>query len=520
MLPVALLVIAIPLAAAALAYAVRRWPALEVLVAVLACGAVIALVAQPIDGGLSLFGARLDVDAPLDVLGRELRVRAQERMPLVLLFASAAVIFAMSWRAPQGWPFLPVGLLMLGALSAGLLIRPFVFAALAFEAAAALAALMIQSERNGERTTLGAMRYLITTTLALPLFLGAGFVIDRAGTVNLEDAAAVAIAYGPAVVMIVAGFALILGAIPVFTWVHPVAQDAPPLATAFLATVGVGAAGFLLLQFWQEFPWLQASDLAAPALRTGGLVMLVVAALLGWAQRSFARVVACGVFIEVACVLLMVSSGSLLSVASIGFSTLARAFSLGLLGLGLWRLREVHGSDAFDHVRGSRDLWTTIAIAVGGLSLVGLPGTLGFAARWPAARAYAGTDAEGLVLLLIASGSVAVGLVRGLVAMHDAPRPAVSPAPSGLVGDQMSLFDELPPADEVTSTMPAVPAAAVAQDDVIEGEIVPVWPAALSSRGARAMVGLGVALVLILGVWPSVMAPLAQAAAGQYSFYP
>ena len=66
---------------------------------------------------------------------------------------------------------------MLAAVSGALMIRPFVFAALALEAAAALAALMIQAERNGERSTLASMRYLITTTLALPLFLGADYVM-------------------------------------------------------------------------------------------------------------------------------------------------------------------------------------------------------------------------------------------------------------------------------------------------------------------------------------------------------
>jgi formate hydrogenlyase subunit 3/multisubunit Na+/H+ antiporter MnhD subunit len=295
--------------------------------------------------------------------------------------------------------------------------------------------------------------------------------------------------------------------------VHPAAEDAPPLATAFLATVAVGAVSFLLLQFWQEYSWLRASDLAASVLRVGGIVLLIFVAVIGWAQRSFARVMACGILIEIGCAVLLVSAGTPLSVASIGFSVIARALSLGLLCLGVWRLREMRGSDAFDRVRGVRDMWTALAIAVGGLSLIGLPGTLGFVARWSAARAFGASDAEGLVLLLLASASVAVALVRGLIALYDEPYAGGPVVPSGRVCDQLPLFEEL--------TTPASEPGSEARpgEGAIEGEAVLAHVVPLGSVGARFVVGLGVALVLILGLWPGVIAPLAQAAAMQYSFY-
>ena len=82
--PAALLVIAIPLLAAGLAYALRRWSSIELLIALSACGLVVFLLTRPIEGIIALPGMQIDLDAPLDLLGRALRVRGPDRMPLLL----------------------------------------------------------------------------------------------------------------------------------------------------------------------------------------------------------------------------------------------------------------------------------------------------------------------------------------------------------------------------------------------------------------------------------------------------
>ncbi|MCS6846597.1 MAG: proton-conducting transporter membrane subunit [Anaerolineae bacterium] len=535
MIPAALLVVSIPLVGAVLAYLLRRWQGIEIAVAVLMCAGVVALLAQPPDSKIALPGIAVGIElsAPFEVLGRVLRVRAAERIPILLLFVCAAVLFVLSWRAPQGWPFVPIGLVVLAAVSLALMIRPFVYAALAFEGAAALAALMIQAERGGERSTLGALRYLSATTLALPMFLFAGWSIDRAGTVNLNDAAALAAAYGPATVLLIGGFGLMIGAIPLYTWVHPVARDASPLVTAFIATVGVGALSFLLLEFWQAYEWLRAGGLAADALAIGGIVLLIFGGALAWAQKSFARVMACAILVEIGCILLVMSRGSQLSVEALTFATLARTLSLGVFGLGVWRLRVLRSSDAFADVRGAHDLWTVMALGVGGLSLAGLPGTLGFVSRWSAARAYGVADAEGLALLLVASASVGVGVMRGLIAMFDAPCVKVveeTPARA----QQMSLFpervlavgEEAEAADDPTGFAPGSDEPPLLEGEtLIEGEVLqedvqrPV-AAKLDSLGTRLMIGAGIAAIIIIGIWPGIIAPLAKAAAAQYTFYP
>jgi len=546
MIPAALFVIIIPLIGAILTYMLRRWHSLEVFVALLSCVAVIALLTRPATSALSFLGVTIDIGAPLNVIGRTLQVRTSERLPIVLMYSAAALIFALSWRAPQGWTFLPIGMAVLSALSAGLLIRPFVYAALAFEVAAALAVLMIQAERNGVGTTRGATRYLAVTTLALPMFLLSGWVISRAGSGNLADLETTAAAFGPAIVPLLAGFALLLGAVPLFTWAHPVAKDAPPLVTAFLGSAALSATVFLFLEFWQEYPWLRTSALVLNAMTVAGIVLLIFSGVVAWAQTTFARVMACAILVEVGCVLLPMSTSSQLAVESVAFDAVVRAISLGLFGLGIWRVRAATGGeDDFASARGLRDIWTALALGIGGLSLAGLPGTIGFVARWTAARAYSVTDTEGLVLILAVSASVGIGVVRGIAAVYSDPLP--NETPPAIIGEQLALFASdarvnLPDNFELstanarldTSDMDGAGTGETDSDvdDTQAGDMEPGDAASdaegaadagqaihLTAASARFVICLGAAVTLLLGLWPGIITPLVKAVAAQYTFY-
>ena len=421
MIPAALLVVALPLIGALPAILLRRWRSVELLVALLTCGIVLMILSQPPNAPLSLLGTEIETNAPLNVLGRTLQVRSTDRTTLLLLFLGAGVLFACAWGVAQSWSYIPVGMGVLSLLSAALMIRPFVFAALAFEAAAAVSVLMIQAERTGERSTLGATRYLTVTTLALPLFLGAGYVIRQATAISdpIEQAAA----FVPAVDMLLLGFAFLLGALPLFTWIHGVAKQAPPLATAFLVTVANSAALLLLLDFYEEYAWFAHNPTLVSVLQFGGMLLIVMGGVLAWAQNSFARVLACALMIDIGSMLLAAGSASPIGVGAIAFNILARALSLGLFGIGLSILRQrAYGSDRFDDIRGLgfEHRWAAFALGAGGLSLVGLPGTIGFVARWMSARAIGTYDVNGMAVMVLACVSLSVGVVRGMMRLFDA----------------------------------------------------------------------------------------------------
>jgi multicomponent Na+:H+ antiporter subunit D len=472
MIPAAFLIIVIPIVAAMPAIVLRRWRSAELGSALLGCILVVLLLARTSTEPARVLGWQISVEAPLNVLGRVIQVRGSERFPLLVLFLCAMLLFAGAWSTSQNWTFVPVGLGMLSLLSAGLMIRPFVYAALAFVAAAAVGTLMIQAERAGPRSTLGAARYLIIAVLALPLFLGAGYLVNEAETIT--ESAARAEAFAPALTLLVIAFSLLLGAFPLFTWVHALAKDAPPLATAFIATISNGAALFLMLEFQQEFSWFVQSAQVQAAVRLGAIALLWVAGLLAWAQQSFARVVACAIFVELGSALLAINSQTALGVESIALGLIARAVALGLLGMGLAALLRHAQNTSFETLRGLglRFRWPAIAIAIGSFTLVGLPGTLGFVQRWASARAIGLVDSESMLLMLFAVLSVGVGFARGLLALM-----------------------------ERNHTPRLVPVN------------VPInW-------GEELGVGLFAVGVFLLGIVPSLIMPLAQAVADGYSFY-
>jgi multicomponent Na+:H+ antiporter subunit D len=424
-MPGALFLLLISIGAGALAYAFRRWRAIEIVIAVLACAIAVLMLSNPINA--TVLG--VEIGGRLNLLGRSMRIAAPDRLPLLLLYGCALVLMLASLRTPENWTYIPVGLLLLGVYTAMLTIRPFEYAGLSAVVAGAMGALMIQADRSGELSTLGARRFLVVNALALPMFLGAGYLADRAASIT--DPALIEAGYAPAAIMLIAGLGLVMGAVPVFSWIHPVANDAPPLTTAFLATIGMGATGFLLLALLTEFRWLSTAAGARALLDITALALLIMAAALGWAQRSLSRVLACGVLASLGGALAALKTLTPAGIEAASFGVIARALSLGLFGIGVALLRERYRDDAFDAIRGagSREAWLSIAIGVGGLSMAGLPGTVGFVTLWTTTQAVA--DADLSIAMLLASVSIAAGVLRGLGAMFD----GVS-QPTAILADQ------------------------------------------------------------------------------------
>ncbi len=511
MIPAALLVVLIPLAGGMVAFGLRRWQSAESFFAALVCLSVGGLlISLPTEPAPVLPGAALVIspDASLEVLGRTLRVQAEDRMPLGLLFIASALLFLLSWRAPQGRSFVALGLMVLSVLVAALIVRPFLYAALAFEIAAAFAVFMIQAERGGERSTLGALRYLGAVTLAMPLLLIAGWIIESADATGVADLASV---YGPAIVLLLASFGLLLGAVPIFNWVHPVTRDAPPLVAAFLAVVGIGSFSFLLLKLLQAYEWLRLAPLFTQSLIASGLVLIALGGLLAWAQRSFARLMACAVFIEIGCLLLSLGNVSRTGIEALAFSLPARALALGAFGLGVWRLRMARDSDDFFAVRGLRDGWAGLALGIGGLSLVGLPGTLGFVSRWLTMRAHGFGDPESIALLVFAQVSLGIGLMRGL----------------RLLFQDAGVAEDQPAGDVMNSERGALILIQAGRAPAIEPAVVGLVQGPLGGVGwlrrqldDRLPIAISAAALVALGVWPETFAWLAKAAADAYAFLP
>lgn len=419
-IPLALLILLLPTMAIAATALLRRFRFAETASAIAACLLAAGLLAAA-NPSVSLGPLQIDAQAPLNLLGRMMRIRPHEQVGLILLFVCVAGLFAVSWRAQAGRTFVTTGLIALVLAVAAILIRPFSFSAIFLFAAAAVLALMIQAEHVGASSTQGATRLLATTLIALPGLLGAAFLLEQAG--RTLDQATLDAAHARISAFFVIGSVMALGAFPPYTWKHLVAREAPALVTGFVSTVLSSALTFGIISFRQENPWFAESD-AFGWLRGLGIACILFGGALAWAQRAFGRVLACALMIDTGCTLLLLHANSPSANAAIAIGLPVRAASIAVLALGLGILRASRENDDFDTLRGLFNAGpsakiATFALAIGGLSLAGAPATFGFVQSWLRIEAFAATNIEVAALFVIASGSVGLGVLRGISSMLD-----------------------------------------------------------------------------------------------------
>ncbi len=401
--PVALIVL--PLAAAPLAYLLRRWATLAGL---LATGVAVFLTLVV----LRLPLIPVSAESAVPVLGRELVLTPSNRLALAFIYAVATVIFVLGWRIPQGAPFFPLSLALLAALSGALLVRPFLFAVLLLQIGAGLSVFLIQSDRPG--STQAALRYLVLTTLAVPPFLVAGWLVDVYATNPLETSL-LPTAQG----LIAFGFAILLTAVPFHSWVPAVGSEAPPLAAAFILGLNSLAVFMLLLTMLQDFPWLEAGGAAYAWLRAGGLLLVALGGVLAFSRRSFGRLMGYGALVELGAALIALGLGQPAGLRAAVIILALRAISLVISGAGLALLRQRADNDTFEALRGRG--WETpvglAALMFGGLSLAGFPFTPGFVGRWALLALLVAGDLPAAAVVFLAGVSVAAGYLRGQAAL-------------------------------------------------------------------------------------------------------
>lgn len=408
MIPGPLLLLLIPLVMAGVVYPLLRW---KTLAALLATGASLAMgvgvVSLPLDQPVFLWGrTQVTLGETVDLFGRELALNPVDRTAMAFLFFTAAAIFFLAWRAAQQSLIFPMGLGVLSLLNGALLIRPFIYALLLFEIAAALSVFALQ--RVDAPPSRGGMRYLTFTVLALPGVLIAHWLLDR--YVIMPDRTEL---LSMSAILLAFSFALLLGVVPFHSWMTAIASDSAPLAGAFVFTVNNGVVWFLLLDFLETYPWLSAHPQFGALTFVAGLGMTVVGGALAPAQRRLSPLMGLAALVDNGVALITLGLNSKLSLSLSLFSLLIRPFSLALMAAGLAGLRKRIGvSDTIEALRGKgwAAPWSAVAFVVGGLSAAGLPISAGFAWRWALYRSVI-QQLPGAVLLMILSS---VGLLAGL----------------------------------------------------------------------------------------------------------
>ena len=267
------------------------------------------------------------------------------------------------------------------------------------------------------RALTAAFQYLIMGTIgATFILIGIGLLYMMTGTLNMADlavripAVADTTTIHGAFAFLTIGIALKIALFPLHLWLPNAYTYAPSVVSAFLAATATKVSVYLLLRFFFtifgaefSFETMQLDRLLIPL----SVAAIIVASISAIFQTDIKRILA---YSSVAQIGYMTMGISLVSVTGLT-AAIVHLFNhaaikgglflaLGCLtfSLGTTQLKKLQGA-------GKQAPWTFAAIVAGGLSLIGIPLTVGFISKWYLAIAII-EQQQWVLLIVIGAGSL------------------------------------------------------------------------------------------------------------------
>ena len=382
-----LIMLSLPLVAALLALALGRWPraALGVGVVTLSLLTAVLWAASPTPG------EGLLADNQAAIYERRLALTPLVRGLFLFVYPTVAALLALGWVFPNGRVTPYAALAMLSPLAAALMVEPQGLGAVLLAVALAL---LLPALHDARFAAAGAAwRYYLLAILGLvPLIAVVWFQTGGQG--------------GTAVAALLLATLILFGGFPFHIGLRGLARTASPAALALtLGVAQLGVVAFLLAVLDAE-PAARAAAEFQTALRGSAALTMLLAAFLVRREGEWRGIIA-GVLLLDAGFLLASGLAPGAGGLAVALTALAgRTLSLLLIAAGL-------GLPAGATSEGS--FWrrgTTLRLMLltyGCLSLVGMPLTPGFAARWEqmAILAGGGPAAAALGGLLVLSLAMA-----------------------------------------------------------------------------------------------------------------
>lgn len=373
---------------------------------------------------------------------------------------------------------------LLGVTVTGDAFNVFVFLEISSLSTYALVAMGASRDR---RALTASYNYLVMGTIGATFFvIGVGFLYMATGTLNMADIAVrlqglegdrtVQAAFA----FIVVGLGLKLAMFPLHTWLPNAYSYAPTMVTAFLAATATKVAYYAMLRF--------AFGVFDPGFGFAGMSMLWLIAPLGVAgmliasmqavfQSDVRRLFAYSSVAQVGYMLLGAGIGTAAGLSAGVLHLFNHALMKGLIFIALGATWLTMGATRVTDLRGlGRTMpFTAAALTVGGLSLIGVPGTAGFVSKWALLTASLEQGWWWAVVALALSSVLAflyVGRVLELMYLSPPPQRDGVEAPR-----------------RIASAWALVPMGALAAANIVFG----VWadlPVALANAAAAAVLGV------------------------------
>jgi len=278
---------------------------------------------------------------------------------------------------------------MLGIVATGDAFNVFVFLEISSLSAYSLIAL-----GKDRRALWSSFQYLIMGTIgATFILIGIGLMYQMTGTLNMHDLSRLLPEVSQtktvftAFTFVIVGICLKLAMFPLHLWLPNAYAYAPSIVTAFFAATATKVSIYLLIRFTFTIFGLSFSFTALPlqilfvALGLAGIFFASTAAIY---QTNVKHLFA---YSSIAQIGYMIVGFSMTTVAGLT-ATLLHVFNhalmKGALFLALGAVAYRIGTTQLSHFQGlGRQMPLTMAaIVIGGLSLIGVPLTVGFISKW------------------------------------------------------------------------------------------------------------------------------------------
>ncbi|MDN4501596.1 monovalent cation/H+ antiporter subunit D family protein [Alteromonadaceae bacterium BrNp21-10] len=309
---------------------------------------------------------------------------------------------------------------LLGIVATGDIFNVFVFLEISSLATYALVAF-----GRDRRALLAAYQYLILGTIgATFLLLGIGLLYSLTGTLNMQDlaerlpvASESATVYTAFAFMIV-GVCLKLALFPLHLWLPNTYTYAPSIVTAFLAATATKVAIYLLIRLYFSVFGADFSALPIQPIFIGlGLVSVFVASTVAIKQPNIKRLFAYSSVAQIGYMIIGIGIGSSLGLQATLLHLFNHALMKGALFLALAAVVYRIGSAERSGFNGlaKQMPWTMAAIVVAGLSLIGVPLTVGFVSKWYLVLASFQSGLWPVALLIVIGSLLSIYYVWALV---------------------------------------------------------------------------------------------------------
>jgi multicomponent Na+:H+ antiporter subunit D len=292
------------------------------------------------------------------------------------------------------------------------------------------------------RALMASYRYLIMGTIgATFIVIGIGLLYLMTGTLNLADMGRrIAAVQGTrpvlaALAFLTVGLSLKLALFPLHQWLPNAYTHAPSAVTALLAATATKVAVYVLLRFYLSVFGQSAVFQRLPMQEA--LVVLALAGMFGASavaifQRDLKRLFAYSSVGQIGYIILGLSFASKAGLTATIVHLFNHGVTKGAIFLLLGGVALVMGGTSLARIQGlgRRMPLVSFGIVVGGLSLIGVPGTAGFVSKWYLILAALEQGQWALVFLIVASSLLAVAYVWRFVeaAYFREPRSDIEPA--------------------------------------------------------------------------------------------